>query len=83
MTVRGRQQCQRYAKREARAKAARKLKQEAAEDEARAIYREYDNGNVPMRVLAERFGMSISTIHRRIDDARWHRRQYEREMAKK
>ena len=80
---RGRQQCKRYAKRLSRAQAARQLKREETEDQARLILREYDGGNVPMRVLAVRFGMSLSTIYRRIDDARWQRRWYEREMARK
>ena len=36
--------------------------------------------DVTMTQLAKRYDTSTSTIHRRIQDARWMRRQYEQEM---
>ena len=65
----------RYAKRQTRAQAERELKREATLEQARQIYREYEDG-VPARVLAQRYGVGLSTVYRRIDDWRWQTRRY-------
>jgi len=40
-------------------------------DMSRQMLGEKEREGIPLRVLAERHGWSITTIHRRIEDARW------------
>ena len=76
--IRGRQQCKRYAKREARAAEVRTTKYEAKCAKAEQMLREYIVVGASYCQIGRRYDMSTTTAWRWCEFARARRREHDR-----